>query len=146
MSTFEIDVDLTEVMSALDAYGEMATESFTRSVAQAGAQVFYDTVKHNVPRETKPRMYKGKPVAIWLLSRSIYQAWSRKNSPNGVAEYHVSWNHQKAPHGHNVEFGHGGPRPAKAVGFMRRSYESAHVPAMDAMMNRFDEELAERGL
>ena len=40
------------------------------------------------------------------LERSIYQAYSPEKSKDGQrAEYHVSWNHKKAPHGHLIEWG-----------------------------------------
>ena len=40
------------------------------------------------------------------LASSIYQAFSQDNSGPGLATYHVSWNHIKAPHAGLVEYGH----------------------------------------
>lgn len=72
-------------------------EAAVRPAAQAGAQVFYDLVKANVAKV-------GRKTGN--LAGSIYQVYSRDNSSKAVAQYHVSWNQKKAPHGHLVEFGH----------------------------------------
>ena len=40
------------------------------------------------------------------LGRAVYQAFSPEHSIDGVqAQYHVSWNARKAPHGHLLERG-----------------------------------------
>lgn len=72
-------------------------EDAARPAAQAAAQVLYDEVLRNVRRI---RRRTGN------LASSIYQAYSRDNSAQGRATYHISWNARKAPHGHLVEFGH----------------------------------------
>lgn len=69
----------------------------TRPAAQAGAQVFYDRVVSNVAR-------LGRNTGN--LAASIYQAYSKDNSTDTRATYHIAWNHKKAPHGHLVEFGY----------------------------------------
>jgi hypothetical protein len=94
VSGFGITVDLSHL--GLDELVEGA-EAAARPAAQAGAQVFYDAVKANV---RKLRRKTGN------LDASIYQVYSRDHSAKGRAEYHVSWNHTKAPHGHLLEFGH----------------------------------------
>ena len=69
-----------------------------RPMAQAAAQVFYDRVKTNV---------RALGRVTGNLEESVYQAFSPEKSQDGkVAEYHVSWNHKKAPHGHLVEYGY----------------------------------------
>ncbi len=40
------------------------------------------------------------------LEESIYQVYSKDNSGEHKATYHVSWNHLVAPHGFLVEYGH----------------------------------------
>lgn len=72
-------------------------EASVRPAAQAGAQVLYDAVKLNVSS-------MGRVTGN--LDKSIYQVFSRDRSGQGLATYHVSWNHIKAPHGHLVEYGH----------------------------------------
>ncbi|WP_289241192.1 HK97 gp10 family phage protein [Delftia sp.] len=59
--------------------------------------MIYDRVKLNVSALGR---VTGK------LDRSIYQYYSTEKSVDGErAEYHVSWNHKKAPHGHLLEWG-----------------------------------------
>ncbi|UBB16136.1 HK97 gp10 family phage protein [Comamonas odontotermitis] len=95
-SSFGIDADLGGMFDGLDALEE-DIEQAIRPAAQAGAQVLYDRVKLNV--STMGRVTGN-------LDRSIYQAYSPENSVEGLrVEYHVSWNHKKAPHGHLLEFG-----------------------------------------
>lgn len=95
--SFGIDADLSGLNAFLGDLEEAAADAI-RPAAQAAAQVLYDRVKLNVQalgRET------GN------LERAIYQAFSNEHSQAGQrAEYHVSWNHIKAPHGHLVEFGY----------------------------------------
>lgn len=89
-----ITVDLSHI--GLDEL-EAGCREAARPAAQAGAEVLYQRVRSNVARlGTKT----GK------LASAIYQAYSKDNSGEGVAEYHVSWNARKAPHGHLVEYGH----------------------------------------
>jgi HK97 gp10 family phage protein len=92
--TFSIKVDISQLgMDELVADAEAAA----RPAAQAGAQVLYEAVQRNV---NSIKRHSGN------LARSIYQAYSRDNSGQGRATYHVSWNAKKAPHGHLVEWGH----------------------------------------
>lgn len=94
MSGFRIDVDLSNL--GMDQLADGA-EAAVRPAAQAGAQVFYDQVVANVA---------GLGRQTGNLAKSIYQVYSRDNSHKARAEYHVSWNRRKAPHGHLVEYGH----------------------------------------
>lgn len=96
MSGFAIKVDLSAFEAAMDADAKVCEEA-ARPAAQAGAQVLYDAVRANVSRIKR---YTGN------LASSIYQAYSKENSSQGLATYHVSWNHKKAPHGHLLEWGH----------------------------------------
>lgn len=131
---FEMKVDFDDVIAMFDGLSDAAKDSLSRPVAQAGAQVFYDAYRAKVPAQT------GN------LRRAIYQAFSKDNSDGPVAEYHVSWNHRKAPHGFNVEYGHGGPRPAPAKSYLRNTYEETVTRALDAMTSRLDSELNYLGL
>ena len=74
-----------------------ASEEAVRPSAQAGAQVLYDEVKRNVGK-------LGKKTGN--LAAAIYQVYSKDHSDNARAEYHVSWNLRKAPHGHLLEYGY----------------------------------------
>lgn len=94
--TMTITVNTAQLREYLDQLGDKVDEA-VRPAAQAGAQVLYDEVQKNVARI-------GKKTGN--LSSSIYQVFSKKDSPEGLATYYVSWNAQKAPHGHLVEYGH----------------------------------------
>jgi hypothetical protein len=77
-----------------------------RPAAQAAAQVFYDEVRSNVDRLRRHTARTKGSKAPGVLKDSIYQVFSKDNSGRMVSEYHVSWNHRKAPHGHLIEYGH----------------------------------------
>lgn len=95
--TFSIGFDASDLGAYLDGLGEDAAKAI-RPAAQAAAQVLYDRVRLNV--QTLGRQTGN-------LENSIYQAFSPENSKDGVrAQYQVSWNHRKAPHGHLVEYGY----------------------------------------
>lgn len=89
-------IDLSGLESLFEDLGD-AAEAAARPGAQAAAQVIYDAAKTNV---TALGQVSGS------LAASIYQAYSRDNSGDGYATYHVSWNAKTAPHGGLVEYGH----------------------------------------
>ncbi len=95
--SFAIDFDssgLSELLSGL----EDGAQDAVRPAAQAAAQVIYERIRLNV---------SGLGRVTGNLERSIYQAFSSENSQDGKrAQYNVSWNHKKAPHGHLVEYGY----------------------------------------
>ena len=92
-----IKTDLSALDGFLDQLGDQVGEAI-RPAAQAAAQVLYEDVVKNV---------NAIGSVTGNLRRSIYQAYSRRNSADGQkAVYHVSWNAMKAPHGHLVEYGH----------------------------------------
>lgn len=96
-NTFSMHFDAGVFGDFLDQLGEDA-EAAIRPMTQAGAQVLYERVKLNV---------KALGRETGSLERSIYQAFSPENSQEGQrAQYHVSWNAAKAPHGHLVEYGY----------------------------------------
>jgi len=131
---FEMTVNFDDAIAMFDGLSDAAKNSLSRPVAQAGAQVFYDAYRAKVPTQT------GN------LRRAIYQAFSKDNSDGPTAEYHVSWNHVKAPHGWNVEYGHKGKRPAPAKAYLRNTYDENVTRALDAMTARLDSELNYLGL
>ena len=95
--SFGIDADLSGLNAFLGELEEAAAEAL-RPAAQAATQVLYDRVRLNV---------QALGSVTGNLERSIYQAFSPEHSAAGQrAQYHVSWNHIKAPHGHLVEFGY----------------------------------------
>lgn len=127
-----VDVRLTgNIAAQLDAYQKHIQEEIIRPAAQAGAQVFYDEIKVRVP-VGKPRKYKGKQISGGTLKASIYQVFSKKESSDTKKVYHLSWNHQKAPHGHLIEFG---TVRAPAYPFIRPSYEAKKDAAIRAVLD-----------
>lgn len=96
-NSFGIGSDLSG-LDALLGQLEQGAEAAIRPAAQAATQVIYERVKLNVK-------ILGRKTGN--LDRSIYQAFSPEHSSDGQrAQYNVSWNHIKAPHGHLVEFGY----------------------------------------
>jgi len=91
-----LNIDTDGIEQLLNERAE-AVEEAARPAAQAMAQVYYDEVKRNVA---------AIPEKTGHLARSVYQAYSRTDSTDKVASYHISWNPRKAPHGHLVENGH----------------------------------------
>ncbi len=93
---FSMSLDLGAIERAVGRMSDQVGAA-VRPAAQAAAQVLYDEVKANVRRI-------GKKTGA--LESAIYQAYKNASSGEKVAVYAVSWNKQKAPHGHLVEFGH----------------------------------------
>lgn len=60
------------------------------------------------------------PVATGELKRAIFADRGDKSKPSAI----VGVNHEIAPHGQLVEFGHAGPHPAGPKPFMRPAIES----------------------
>ena len=94
--SFGIDANLDGLFGLIDELDGDVQEAL-RPMAQAATQVIYDRVKLNV---------QSLGRVTGNLDRSIYQVFSPEKSQDGQrAEYHVSWNHKKAPHGHLLEWG-----------------------------------------
>lgn len=91
-----LSVDLSSLNSMLEQMGDKA-EAAARPAAQAAAQVLYEEVKRNV------RLI-GQVTGN--LESAVYQAFMDKASDPGRSAYRITWNQQKAPHGHLVEFGY----------------------------------------
>ena len=89
-------INLSGVEALFEDLGD-AAEQAVRPAAQAAAQQLYNAAKANVA---------ALGGVTGNLASSIYQAFSQDNSGPGLATYHVSWNHSKAPHGGLVEHGH----------------------------------------
>lgn len=95
-NTFAINADMAGLNALLDSMDSEVKDAI-RPSAQAASQVMYDRVKLNV---------SGMGRTTGNLDSSIYQAYSPEKSKDGArAEYHISWNAKKAPHGHLLEWG-----------------------------------------
>ena len=152
MLSLDFHLDLSELEKQIDGI-EGKTKAAVRPAAQAGAQVLYNRVQQNV---------SGIGVKTGNLRSSIYQKYSKDNSSELMATYHISWNTKKAPHGHLLEFGHVqryavfvgsdgqwhtdkkrpiAPRIVAARPFIRPAGDS--IPAaLDAVKDRFAEEMS----
>ena len=132
---FRIDFDTAALDAALDDLTESIKEQ-ARPAAQAGAEVFYREVLARVPVSTKVRKSKGKTYTPGALKASIYQAYSKDNSSDGKATYHISWNARKAPHGHLVEYG---TVKMAARPFIRPSFDAKQAQALEAAKAKLEE-------
>lgn len=121
-----ISFDADSAFAGLDAIALGAVKQ-VRPAAQAGAQTFYDEVKLNVGR-------LGRKTGN--LDSSIYQVFSKDNSSDKTATYHISWNHIKAPHGHLIENGHS---RAPAHPFIRPAYDARAGVALEAANVKYQE-------
>jgi hypothetical protein len=113
---FKIVVDTHRLKRKLRDIWEQG-ELATRPAAQAGAQVYYDEVKIRAPVSEAPHFFYGRlakgattrtiyPFKPGDLRDSVYQVFSKDNSSQTKATYHIAWNHQVVPYGFMVEFGH----------------------------------------
>lgn len=122
-------------------------QAATRPAAQAGAQVIYEAARANAPVSAEAHYFYGtsykKTGKRYLftpgtLRNSIYQVYSKSNSGNNQATYHISWNHTKAPYGFMVEFGaRAGKMPARS--FIGKALKEHGDDAAAAMKNKFIE-------
>lgn len=82
-------------------------QASARPSAQAGAQVLHDVARRQAPRSSGAHRFIGTQYAKngtaytfqpGTLQAAIYQAFSRDNSADGQATYHVTVNTRKAPY------------------------------------------------
>lgn len=155
-SSVSIKFDPSRAFAALDKL-EAAADDNIRPAAQAAAQVLYEEVRLRVPDSKKEHYFYGKayrtdgtfygvggsnrvgPIAPFRpgnLRDSIYQVFSKDNSAEQRATYHISWNKAKAPYGYWVEFGFGaGTVPASP--FLRPAFDAAGQRAAQAARARW---------
>ena len=125
-----MELDLSALTAQLDGIKRTADEAI-RPAAQAGAQVYYNEVKLRAKRGNETRYLKGgRTRPAGLLASAIYQVYSKDNSGQDYATYHVSWNKKKAPHGILVEFG---TSRAPKTPFLRPAFDSVHTAAEGAV-------------
>lgn len=170
--TIKIVVDTHRVKRKLRDIFEKG-EQAVRPAAQAGAQVFYDEVVMRAPVSEAPHFFYGKaskdgtrtiyPFQPGDLKRSVYQVFSKDNSTQSKATYHIAWNHQEVPYGFMVEFGHiqtrkaylgsdgfwytsqalleGGPKIVGPTPFLRPSFDARLGDAREAARARWVEDM-----
>ena len=148
-NSFNIGVDTSGLDSLLDSLGSAASE-VVRPAAHAGAFVLYTRAKLLAPvfaggPKFIKRSKSGKSGGYWIkpgqLRDSIYRVYSKDNSGDGVATYHISWNHKKAPHGHWMENGNA---KHEAKSFIRRAYVEQGDAAAEAAAASVIQEITKR--
>ena len=143
-----MEFDSSALMAKLDALNEKVQTTVVRAATQAATQEVYDMVKTLTPESKVEHYFYGQysvygPGAVVVgkkgqklsgakfqpgtLHDSIYQAFSKDNSPRGIATYHIAWNHKKCPYGHMVEYG---INKKQGHSFLRRGYEYTKRQAM----------------
>ena len=137
-----IKVDIGKFKEQLRATAEVLNQA-TRPAAQAGAQIVYDRAKLLVPVSKAAHNFYGThavygPYNPGTLRDSIYQVFSKDNSFTDVSTYHVSWNADKAPYGHMVEFG---TRNAPSHSFIGRAVAETRKQVRETMRQRYIEEV-----
>lgn len=138
-----------ELFAGLEQLADDIEEHVVRSVAHAGALVFYEEARTLAP------LYRGtekKGVRPGQLRAAIYRAYADQQSTASEAVYRVSWNAKKAPHGHLIENGHwlvrkvgGRKKRIKWVpphSFIRRAFDRA-PEVLEAMRQRAVEKMAQ---
>lgn len=137
----KIEVDLGDLMDQLDEIGAGLTNEAVRPAAQAGAQVFYDTVRAKAPMAREPHKsgWKAKGWEPTLfepgsLKNAVYQVFSEKQSSEAFATYEISVNHKKAPYWLFVEFGQ---KKKSARPFLRPAYYAAEKEAQQAAVQTY---------
>jgi HK97 gp10 family phage protein len=110
----------------LDAFAARLKSNVARVGAQAMAEEVYIEAKLGVPVLDGGHTFYGTHAKYFFpagtLRDAIYQVFSKDKSSVDRAEYHVAWNHQKAPYGFMVEFG---TVRAPAHPFLYPAYERA---------------------
>jgi HK97 gp10 family phage protein len=148
-NSFNIGVDTSGLDSLLETLGSAASE-VVRPAAHAGALVLYTRAKLLAPvfaggPKFIKRSNSGKSGGYWIkpgqLRDSIYRVYSKDNSGDGVATYHISWNHKKAPHGHWIENGNA---KHDAKSFIRRAYVEQGDAAAEAAAASVIQEITKR--
>jgi hypothetical protein len=143
-NTVTYRLDTSGVNELLANLGEIGKE-IVRPVAQAGAEVIYEEAKRLAGRSTSPHFFYG---TSWKkksgskagrtrfepgnLQKAIYQVYSKDNSTETKATYHVSWNFTKAPYGLFVEYGLNPFAPDRKP-FLRPALINKYQQAVDAM-------------
>lgn len=140
------------LVAKLEQLSEQVQGPALRSAAHAGAEVVYNELHARVPRHSG------------ALKSAIYRWHDDKASVPGRQVYAAGVNMAKAPHWHNVEYGHWRinvvvrdaagrmvftkerlPQPVwvPASPYLRPAFEAARATAEQAMRQRFYARLAE---
>ena len=148
----KLSIDLNQFREAMKEHSEQITEA-TRPAAQAGAQVIYDQARANIHNSDAAHFFysrrgkNGKAGQKYLfypgdLKKSIYQVYAKRKSTDTVATYEISYNVQKAPYAHMVEYGtvtEFGTIRMPANPFLHNALVAKEQEAIDAIESTFIE-------
>lgn len=136
-----IRFDTSELKQAMEAERARMQKAM-RPAAQAGSQVIYEAARQAVPVGKKDKFFYGRNQKYFFkagsLRDSLYQVYSKDNSGENKATYHISWNTDKAPYAWMVEFGTS-KMPARP--FMAPAIASSRKAAAEAIKARFIQEV-----
>lgn len=159
-------IDFSGWNRALDLLNGSLRVGLARSMAVAGGTVLRDEAKARAPvggdMSVKERL-PGESATPGQLRSAIYLAYKAARSTENKQIYAVSWNSEKAPHGHLLEFGHwqtnvtyqgadgewysnpdlklAVPKWIPAEPFLRPALDAAGQRALQAMIDRGRERL-----
>lgn len=105
-------IDIRDVLQGLQRLGGPGKESLARRMGAGAGRVIRDEAKRLAPQgkaEHQAMAQFGGSQSPGLLESAIYVAYNEQRSSQTVFTYSVSWNRQRAPHGHLLEFGHWRP-------------------------------------
>ncbi|MDA8521982.1 HK97-gp10 family putative phage morphogenesis protein [Acidovorax sp. NCPPB 4044] len=114
-----------------------------RPAAQAATDHCYSLARLFVPVSDEGHTFYGRSskktgvtyhFSPGTLRDAIYQVYSKANSSDGKATYHLSWNHTKAPYGYMV---HNGTSRAPAHPFITRAMNAGKADALVIMKAEF---------
>ena len=141
-----IKFDTSGIKKAMETEREKMQRA-VRPAAQAGAQLIYEAALRNVPVGTKDKFFYGTSYKTsgtkyffkaGSLRDSLYQVYSKDNSSEKKATYHVSWNADKAPYAWMVEFG---TSKMRARPFLAPAIAESRNAAAQAIKARFIQEV-----
>lgn len=141
-----IKFDTSELKNAFESE-KTKMQRAVRPAAQAGSQVIYEAALRNVPVGKKDHYFYGSSYkstgqkyffTAGSLKRSLYQVYSKDNSSDNKATYHVSWNADKAPYAWMVEFG---TSKMRARPFLAPAIAESRNAAAQAIKARFIQEV-----
>lgn len=138
----KVNINIAKFKEELKATADVLGKA-TRPAAQAGAQIVYARAKQLVPVSKSAHYFYGSnavygPYKPGTLRDAIYQAFAEKQSFTDASAYRVSWNKDKAPYGHMVEFG---TSKAPAHSFIGAALAETRSAVRNAIKERYIAEI-----
>lgn len=153
-NSVNIKVDTSQFDDLMARLEDKASEA-VRPAAQAGANIIYEEAKRLAGRSDKPHFFYGtswkkgsdSKAGRYLfepgnLQKAIYQVYSKDNSTEDLATYHISWNFTKAPYGLFVEYGLNPFAPGRKP-FLRPALINKRDEAIAAVSRVISEKVSE---